>query len=107
MPTAEEVRTWAYDEDAWLVDQDEDLVFLAPKYVPLLVELIADDQCPKRAVALRYPRHTTKHLLERGARGDKSGLATLKTTAGAVDESAAEELRSWAGHVLARIAEIE
>jgi hypothetical protein len=54
---------------------------LAPKYVPLLVELIADDQCPKRAVALRYLHHTTKHLLQRGARGDKSGLATLKTTA--------------------------
>jgi hypothetical protein len=44
-PTIDEVRAWAYDENAWLADCDEDLFLCTPQYIPVLKELVLDQAC--------------------------------------------------------------
>jgi hypothetical protein len=41
-PTIDEVRAWAYDEEAWLMDHDEDVILCKPQYVSVLKELVLD-----------------------------------------------------------------
>ena len=41
------IRKWAYDENAILLEQDEDLVLHDWGYGPTLLELAADPHCPK------------------------------------------------------------
>ncbi|MBD2038511.1 hypothetical protein H6F76_26515 [Leptolyngbya sp. FACHB-321] len=44
-PTIDEVRAWAYDEEAWLMDQDEDVILCRPRYISVLKELVLDQGC--------------------------------------------------------------
>lgn len=44
-PKIDEVRAWAYDENAWLADCDEDLFLCTPRYIPVLKELVLDQAC--------------------------------------------------------------
>lgn len=46
--TPELVREWAYNEDTLLLEQDEDLLLYDWELLPTLLELIADQDCPKR-----------------------------------------------------------
>ncbi|MGZ3864785.1 MAG: hypothetical protein ACXVPN_16045 [Bacteroidia bacterium] len=46
-PTIDEVREWGYDEDKSFLDQDEDLILHSPLYIPILIELASDMNCPK------------------------------------------------------------
>lgn len=41
-PTIDEVRAWAWDEEAWLTDQDEDVILCRPHYISVLKELVLD-----------------------------------------------------------------
>jgi hypothetical protein len=71
-PTIDEVREWGYDEDKVFLDQDEDLILHSPKYVPILIELACDDNCPKRSYCLSILQyysaiqlsHRTKELAD-------------------------------------------
>ena len=51
-PSCELVRQWGYDENLYFIEQDEDLVLHDEKYVPVLIELAADANCPKNDDAL-------------------------------------------------------
>jgi hypothetical protein len=44
-PTVDEVRAWAYDEEAWLMDHDEDIILCRPQYISVLKELVLDQGC--------------------------------------------------------------
>jgi hypothetical protein len=44
-PTIDEVRAWAYDEEAWLINQDEDVILCRPQYISVLKELVLDQGC--------------------------------------------------------------
>jgi hypothetical protein len=44
-PTIDEVRAWAYDGEAWLMDHDEDVILCKPQYVSVLKELVLDQSC--------------------------------------------------------------
>ncbi len=44
-PTVDEIRAWAYDENAWLADCDEDLFLCTPQHIPVLKELMLDQAC--------------------------------------------------------------
>jgi hypothetical protein len=46
--TLEDIRLWAYDENLILMNQGEDVLLCDLEYVPLLLELMADESCPKR-----------------------------------------------------------
>ena len=41
------IREWAYDENMWLCDQDEDLILYNEKLLPIIVELGSDSDCLK------------------------------------------------------------
>jgi hypothetical protein len=51
-PSCEVVRRWGYDENLHFIEQDEDLVLHDAKYVPVLIELAADANCPKNDYTL-------------------------------------------------------
>ncbi len=57
---AEDVRKWGYDEDMFLLSQDEDLVLHDPKYIAVLMELSSDNQCPKQEYSLRILYYYTQ-----------------------------------------------
>ena len=44
-PTIDEVKAWAYDENAWLADCDEDLFLCTSQYISVLKELVLDQDC--------------------------------------------------------------
>jgi hypothetical protein len=47
-PTIAQVQTWAYDEDMYFMEQDEELLLHAERYMPIMLELALDDKCPKQ-----------------------------------------------------------
>ena len=51
-PSVELVREWGYSEDMCFIEQDEDLALHDARYVSILLELAADDSCPKNDYAL-------------------------------------------------------
>ncbi len=50
-PTPQEVREWGYDKGLQFLEQDEDLIFYGQEYLRVLLELAADDKCPKQGYA--------------------------------------------------------
>jgi hypothetical protein len=50
-PSPEQLRQWGYDEDLYLTSQDEDLLLHDVAYLPALIELAADSNCPKQFYA--------------------------------------------------------
>src|SRR5262245_7591297 len=45
--TQDVIRTWGYDEELFLLQQDEDLLLYEEEFIPVILELAGDDQCPK------------------------------------------------------------
>jgi len=62
-PTIQEIKNWAYDEDLYFIEQDEDLVLHQPKYIPILIELASDQVCPKGDYCLSILSYYTQLLL--------------------------------------------
>ncbi len=50
-PSAEELRAWAACADLEPME-DWDLVLASPRYVPVLLDLVADEDCPSRRYVL-------------------------------------------------------
>lgn len=42
-----DLREWAYNDDIELLEQDEDLLLHDVKYIPVLLECVRDQDCPK------------------------------------------------------------
>lgn len=42
-----DLREWAYNDDIELIEQDEDLLLHDIKYMPVLLECVRDQSCPK------------------------------------------------------------
>ena len=47
-PTHQQIIEWGYDEEMWFTDQDEDLILHDTEYLPSLVQLASDVDCPKQ-----------------------------------------------------------
>jgi hypothetical protein len=47
-PTLPQVQTWAYDEDMYFMEQDEELLLHAERYMDIMLELALNDKCPKQ-----------------------------------------------------------
>jgi hypothetical protein len=47
-PSIAQVKTWAYDEDMYFMEQDEELLLHAHRYMPTMLELALDNKCPKQ-----------------------------------------------------------
>lgn len=62
-PTVEEVKEWAYDDDLYFIEQDEDLVLHSAKYIAALLELASDPNCPKHDYCLSILTYYSQILL--------------------------------------------
>jgi hypothetical protein len=47
-PTIAQVQTWAYNEDMYFMEQDEELLLYADRYMDIMLELALNDKCPKQ-----------------------------------------------------------
>ncbi len=55
------IRRWAYDPDAELMEQDEDLVLHDWEFTETILELAADPSCPKAEYILSIWEEFTRH----------------------------------------------
>lgn len=46
--TPASIKLWAYDEDLYFCEQDEELMLYRPEFVPTLIELAALSDCPRQ-----------------------------------------------------------
>lgn len=53
----ETLRLWAYIDDWYLMSQDEDLLLMDEFFMPMLLKIAADTDCPKRAYILQIVAH--------------------------------------------------
>jgi len=44
----ENIRIWAYDDELYFLEQDEDLMLHKPEFIPTLIELAGQERCPKQ-----------------------------------------------------------
>lgn len=51
-PSLDLDRRWGYDDNLYSIEQDEDLVLHDEQYVPILLELAADESCGKSQYAI-------------------------------------------------------
>ena len=102
-PSPETVRRWGYNENVYLIEQDEDLILGDARYVPVLLELAADPACPKRGYALDIVRAYTHFLLTGRHREQADPIASMaEQTAGSPDP----HIREWAAGFLRGLAEL-
>jgi hypothetical protein len=47
-PSIVQVKTLAYDEDMYFMEQDEELLLHAHRYMPTMLELALDNKCSKQ-----------------------------------------------------------
>ncbi|MEX6689675.1 hypothetical protein QTN47_19375 [Danxiaibacter flavus] len=62
-PSISEVKDWAYDENLYFIEQDEDLVLHSTKYITALMELASDPNCPKGDYCLSILSYYSQILL--------------------------------------------
>jgi hypothetical protein len=68
--TPEVICEWAYDEEAYLISQDEDLLLYKWELLPVMLELIADSNCPKRQwIYFALCQFTRESVTRRGKAG--------------------------------------
>ena len=104
-PTLDEVRAWGYDAEAWLSDQDEDLVLATPQYIPVLVALALDAACPKREVALQYLNLYARDALEWRSHRSELEVRAFLEAAQALVRTEHAGLRKWAEYVIQKAEE--
>lgn len=91
-PSEETLRRWAFDENLYLSDQDEDLVLGQEQYLPLLIELADDPSCPKAGYILSCLDFYLMFLV---LRGNESHAAVVKDGARMAASAKTQELVSW------------
>lgn len=95
-PTADDVRQWGYDEDLYLMEQDEDLLLYGTSYAPVLLELAEDDGCPKQYYALCILSQFTR---ESALSGNRSNLRHLQSIAKERSEIRDAGVAEWRKYV--------
>ena len=94
--TPEVVRTWGYDEDLMLLEQDEDLLLYNFKFFPVLVELAGDDRCPKQEYAFCILCQFSREQLTRGG---ERGTGALREAWSAIPEPTDGRPQEWYRYV--------
>jgi hypothetical protein len=84
----EHLRTWAYDEDIELSDQDEDLLVYAIECLSALLDCAVDESCPKGDYIIRCIDYSLRDIALKGKAGQPDELAKAM----AVIESVGEKL---------------
>ncbi len=97
-PTVEEVVKWGYDEDFRLSEQDEDLLLHSTEYVPALIKLVDDPDCPKDYFAFSILCEFTREMFLKNNEKEMRDIIKIKekTTKG---KEPSEYVRKWADYV--------
>lgn len=62
-PTLEQIQLWAFDTEMYFVEQDEDLALHQNEYIPKLLELASDINCPKAEYCLSILTNYSRLIL--------------------------------------------
>ena len=90
--TPEVIREWAYDEAAYLISQDEDLLLYQWELLPVMLELIADPNCPKRQwIYFALCQLTRESVTRRG----EAGQAELSHAIASLEPPTEDWLADW------------
>lgn len=98
-PSEETLRRWAFDENLFLSDQDEDLVLGHEDFLPVLIELASDPACPKASYILSCLDFYLVFLVLRGTEAHLSivragaRLAAIRMTPELVEWASLQERR--------------
>lgn len=93
-PSEETIRRWAYDENIFLADQDEDLVLGGKGYFPILIALASDPHCPKAAYILSIMDFYT--MFETLWRDKPTAIDVLESAIKLAKPSSDVKIRTWA-----------
>ncbi len=93
--TPEVVRAWGYGEDLFS-EQDEDLLLHDLRLVPVLLDLVGDDKCPKQRDAFYILCQFSREQVTRG--GD-DGTAALRTVWSDIRGPLGGDAQAWFGYV--------
>lgn len=94
--TPEVVRGWGYDDELILLEQDEELLLYDVEFIPVFLELAADDRCAKRdnvfCILCQFCR-------EQVTRGGERGTAAIRAVWSVIAEPAGGRPREWHQYV--------
>lgn len=72
--TPELVRVWGYDSDFLLLEQEEDLLLYRIEFLPVLLELVQDQECPKQTQAFNIVCQFCREFVLHRGKGDMAAL---------------------------------
>ena len=99
-PTEAVVNRWAYDEQVALTDQDEELAFYMPHYIPILMRLADDPLCPKADYILEI---LDGYLKELSLSRDSESLETVREAVEIAAGSQSEQVHHLGKRALRRL----
>ena len=94
--TPEIVKIWAYDEDLWLLEQDEDLLLYNFEFIPVLLKLVLDDNYPKGDYAFCI---LCQFCREQVARGGSQGANALEKVVEDLPVQSVGNAKQWYEYV--------
>ena len=100
-PSEETLRRWAFDNNIFLADQDEDLLLGHRDYFSTLIPLADDPTCPKSDYILSC---LDFHLMFIVLRGNETHLTELPEAIRLADASTQAKLHEWASLLRRRLA---
>ena len=89
------VRQWAYNENMWLSEQDEDLLLWHEDYLPVLIELAGQPACTKAGYIFDILQNFIREKLTR----HPAPLGLFDNTIELAKHSEEAHLRRWAEHL--------
>jgi hypothetical protein len=92
-PSESTLRRWAFDENLFLSEQDEDLVLHRREYLPILIPLADDPSCPKASYILACLDFYLMFLV---LRGNDKHLDEVREGAALAELARHESLHRWA-----------
>jgi hypothetical protein len=91
-PSPETLQRWAYDEKLFLEEQDEDLALGRRDFLPILIPLADDPNCPKADYILSS---LDFYLMFVALRGDESALDAIHEAIEIANQTTRPELAQW------------
>ncbi|MFN6128450.1 MAG: hypothetical protein ACK6DC_24005 [Planctomycetota bacterium] len=101
--TEELIRTWAFDPDLLLLEQDEDLLLCDEPLVPCLLELADNNDCPKNFYIYATLCQYSRELMTRGKQHGREMLRRIVSTA----ETKGHRGRQWLEYSARLIAHLD
>ncbi len=96
-PSVEEILRWGYDEEIRLAEKDQDHILHSMQYVPVLIKLVNDPNCPKDYFAFSILCDFTREMFLN--RNEKEIRDLKKVRDRIVGGDNSEYVMKWADYV--------